>query len=126
MKKLTKRAIYQSIINYAETGTMTIPLDELKTFAEKEIENLDKRANAKKKTNNDELLPLILSALSTSTFEPAETILSRIDHPEATNSKVIYRLNQLVKSNEAEKQQITVTKENAKPRKVMAYKRKED
>ena len=138
MEKMTKRNVYEALINYANSGVMAYAADEgdvvvsaeaLIAFAENEIALLDKKAvkakerAATKKAEGDELTDAVRAAMSTEEFEPIADIAARIEGEDVTVAKVQYRLTQLVKNGEAEKEQITVPGgEGQKARKIMAYK----
>ena len=138
MEKMTKRNVYEALINYANSGVMAYAGDEgdvvvtaeaLTAFAENEIALLDKKAvkakerAATKKAEGDELTDAVRAAMSTEEFEPIADIAARIEGEDVTVAKVQYRLTQLVKNGEAEKEQITVPGgEGQKARKIMAYK----
>ena len=127
MEKLTKRSVYEALLKMVETGTLEITEDELKTFCENEIALLDKKAEkakeraATKRAEGDALTDAVRAAL-TSEFEPIADIAARIEGDDVTVAKVQYRLGQLVKAGEAEKEQITIpATEGQKSRKIMAY-----
>ena len=134
MEKMTKRNVYEALINYATTGVMSydgneVTAEALAAFAENEIALLDKKAvkakerAATKKAEGDELTEAVRAAMSTEDFEPIADIAARIEGEDVTVAKVQYRLTQLVKNGEAEKEQITVSGgEGQKVRKIMAYK----
>ena len=138
MEKMTKRNVYEALINYANSGVMAYAADEgdvvvsaeaLIAFAENEIALLDKKAvkakerAATKKAEGDELTDAVRAAMSTEEFEPIADIAARIEGEDVTVAKVQYRLTQLVKNGEAEKEQITIPGgEGQKARKIMAYK----
>ena len=133
MEKLTKRSVYEALINYAATGVMSydgneITAEDLAAFAENEIALLDKKAvkakerAAQKRAEGDELTDAVRAAMSAENFEPIADIAARIEGEDVTVSKVQYRLTQLVKAGEAEKEQITVpATETTKARKIMGY-----
>ena len=61
--------------------------------------------------------------MSTEDFEPIADIAARIEGEDVTVAKVTYRLTQLVKNGEAEKQELTIPGgEGQKARKVQGYK----
>ena len=127
MEKLTKRSVYEALLKMVETGTLEITEDELKTFCENEIALLDKKAEkakeraATKRAEGDALTDAVRAVL-TSEFEPIANIAARIEGEDVTVAKVQYRLGQLVKAGEAEKEQITIpATEGQKSRKIMAY-----
>lgn len=139
MEKMTKRNVYEALINYANSGVMAYAADEgdvvvtaeaLTAFAENEIALLDKKAvkakerAATKKAEGDELTDAVRAAMSAEEFEPIADIAARIEGEDVTVSKITYRLGQLVKNGEAEKTQIEIAGgEGQKKRKVVAYKR---
>ena len=135
MEKMTKRNVYEALINYANTGVMSydgneVTAEALAAFAENEIALLDKKAvkakerAATKKAEGDELTEAVRAAMSTEEFEPIADIAARIEVEDVTVAKVQYRLTQLVKNGEAEKEQITVPGgEGQKARKIMAYRK---
>lgn len=135
MEKITKREMFEAIKGLAESGALhmadfneAISDTAVAEFCEKEIALLDKKAAkakenaAKKRAEGDELTDAVRAALSTETFEPIAEIAARIEGPDVTVSKVTYRLTQLVKNNEAEKQEIEVAGgEGQKKRKIQGY-----
>ena len=139
MEKMTKRNVYEALINYANSGVMAYAADEgdvvvtaeaLAAFAENEIALLDKKAAkakeraATKKAEGDELTDAVRAAMSAEEFEPIADIAARIEGEDVTVAKVQYRLTQLVKNGEAEKEQITIPGgEGQKARKIMAYRK---
>ena len=138
MEKITKREMYEALINLATTGNLeydsaegavTVTGDALKAFAENEIALLDKKAvkakerAAQKRAEGDELTDAVRAAMSTENFEPIADIAARIEGEDVTVAKVTYRLTQLVKNGEAEKQELTISGgEGQKARKVQGYK----
>ena len=138
MEKMTKRNVYEALINYANSGHMfysdgedevVVTAEALAAFAENEIALLDKKAvkakerAAQKRAEGDELTDAVRSAMSTEDFEPIAEIAARIEGEDVTVAKVSYRLTQLVKNGEAEKTQIEIVgDEGQKKRKVVAYK----
>ena len=139
MEKMTKRNVYEALINYANSGVMAYAADEgdvvvtaeaLAAFAENEIALLDKKAikakerAATKRAEGDELTDAVRAAMSAEEFEPIADIAARIEGEDVTVAKVQYRLTQLVKNGEAEKEQITIPGgEGQKARKIMAYRK---
>ena len=138
MEKMTKRNVYEALINYANGGHMAysdgenevvVTAEALAAFAENEIALLDKKAvkakerAAQKRAEGDELTDAVRSAMSTDTFEPIAEIAARIEGEDVTVAKVTYRLTQLVKNGEAEKSELTIPGgEGQKSRKVQGYK----
>ena len=129
MEKITKREMFEAIIALATGGEMKYEAEAFVNFCENEIALLDKKAvkakerAATKKAEGDELTDAVRAAMSTEEFEPIADIAARIEGEDVTVAKVQYRLTQLVKNGEAEKEQITVSGgEGQKARKIMAYK----
>ena len=136
MEKITKRNVFEALINLVETGNLEFAIeggvqvisgDELKAFAENEIALLDKKAvkakerAAAKKTEADELTETVFGAM-TEEFESIATIAARIDGEDVSAAKVAYRLRKLVEAGRAEKGELTIPGgEGAKARKVVAY-----
>lgn len=119
-KKVTKREQFVKIVAIlTEAGEV-----ELAKTIEHEIELLDKKAAkakeraAKKNAGNDELAERVYEAL-TDKFQTIAQIAEEVG--EAT-AKVQYRLTSLVKNEWATKEQIKVSDEEGKTRKVMGYK----
>ena len=106
-KTVTKRKVLECLITLAETGECTLTEEDIKTFAEKEIASMDKRAAADKKrreakaAESDEITEAVYEAL---TDEPmsAEEILDKLglDMPK---SKLIPKLTKLVTAERAVK-----------------------
>lgn len=131
MQKITKRMMFEAIVNYVENGNfeivmdeenlIQIPLEDLKDFAENEIALLDKKAAkaketaARKKNETDELADIVAQVL-TDEFEPIADIAARVAEaaPDATIAKVTYRLNKLVNLGIAVKEPIKVGGEDGK------------
>ena len=138
MEKMTKRNVYEALINLANTGNLVYASDEgdititgeaLIAFAENEIALLDKKAvkakerAAQKRAEGDELTDAVRAVMSTEDFEPISEIAARIEGEDVTVAKVTYRLTQLVKNGEAEKTELTIpATEGSKARKVQGYK----
>lgn len=141
MDKITKRQMFNAMINFANTGsfsykvddeTMVVAPDEIVSFAENEIALLDKKLEkakasaAKKKTENDPLTDALAMAL-THDFEPIAEIVARIEGDDVTVSKCTYRLNKLVDNGVAEKQPIKVPgSDGKKTRTIQGYKLRDD
>lgn len=106
-KTVTKREVLKGLITLAETGECTLAAEDIKTFAEKEIASMDKRAAADKKrreakaAESDEIIEAVYETL---TDEPmsAEEILDKLglDMPK---SKLIPKLTKLVEAERAVK-----------------------
>ena len=136
MEKITKREMFEAIKGLAESGAMhmqdfneAISDSAVAEFCENEIALLDKKAAkakeraASKRAEGDELTAVVRQVMSTEEFEPIAEIAARIEGEDVTVAKVTYRLTQLVKNGEAEKQELTIPGgEGVKARKVQGYK----
>lgn len=134
MSKLTKKNIYDALINFANSGAMectigeekhTITSEELFNFATNEKAQLEKknvaaRKRAADKAAADELLNAVASVL-TDEFQTIAEVTDCIEGADVTTAKIQYRLNSLVKTGEAEKQEMKVTGADGKKRIVMGY-----
>ena len=126
--KVTKRERYESIKALVEAvgAVEGIDTDGIVAFCDKEIATLDTRAEkakeraAEKRAEGDELQAAVLAAL---TDEPAsrQEVTDRIEGEDVTLAKVGYRLTALVKQGLAVKEEIPVTGEDGKSKKVAAY-----
>jgi hypothetical protein len=139
MDKITKRNVYDALINYAVAGVMEftdkdgvaveITPDYIKEFAENEIELLNKKAakakerGAKKKEENDELTDAVYAVLGDDYMTIAD-VAAAIEGDDVTASKITYRLNKLVTTGLAEKTDVKVGGEGGKKtRTVKGYRR---
>ena len=129
MEKITKREMYEAIKETFETGSCKYDAATVTAFCDKEIAALDaKAAKAKeraaaKKAEADVLMGQVEDAL-TDEYQVIADIAAAVAsvNPDATVSKVQYRLNKLVEASVAEKTQVTIpATEGSKARKVMAY-----
>lgn len=137
--KITNRNYFEAMVTLATEGQLTfvnaegevveITAEELKTWAEKNIAQLDKRNESarvrteKKRAEGDALTETVYEAL-TDEFETIADIAARIDAEDVSVAKVTYRLGQLVKMGRASKDNITIPGgEGAKARVLTAYKR---
>ena len=130
MDKITKREMFEAIIEAMETGEWKYGVDSMREFCQKEIDTLDRRAEkakiraAEKRAEKDELAEIVFAALTEDEFSPIAAIVAKIDNPDVTVAKVTYRLSQLVKVDRVIKQEITVTDQDGKKtRKIMGYRR---
>lgn len=131
MEKITKREMFEAIKETFETGSCKFDAEVVKTFCDKEIASLDAKAvkakerAAAKKAEADVLMDQVQDAL-TDEFQVIADIAATVAevNPDATVSKVQYRLSKLVENQIAEKSQVTLEKtETSKARKVMAYRK---
>lgn len=130
MDKITKRDMFTAIANGVKTGDFTYDVDDIVAFCDKEIASLDRKAAKAKEravakaAEGDALSTLVENALSTDEFKTIADVAAVVAEtdPDATVSKVTYRLTALVKNGIAEKSEVTVPGANGgKARKVMAY-----
>ena len=126
--KVTKRERYESIKALVEAvgAVEGIDTDGIVAFCDKEIATLDTRAEkakeraAEKRAEGDELQAAVLAALADKLASRQE-ITDRIEGEDVTLAKVGYRLTALVKQGLAVKEEIAVTGEDGKSKKVAAY-----
>ena len=124
--KITKKDYYNAIMAVLNGGGTDIPVADMVAFCEKEINALTTRAEkakeraAEKRAEGDELQAAVLAAL---TDEPAtrQDVAARIEGEDVTVAKVGYRLTTLVKQGLAVKEEIAVTGEDGKSKKMAAY-----
>lgn len=130
MEKVTKREMYEAIIEAMENGECKYKPEDVIDFCKNEINLLDKKAAkaketaAKKKEENDTLTDMVYEVL-TDEFQPIADITAKINNPDITVAKITYRLRILVERGMAEKEQISIpaVNEGSKPRKIMAYRK---
>lgn len=137
--KITNRNYFEAMVTLATEGQLTfvnaegevveITAEELKTWAEKNIAQLDKRNESararteKKRAEGDALTETVYEAL-TDEFETIADIAARIDAEDVSVSKVQYRVAQLAKAGRAEKGTVTISgSEGTKARVLVAYKK---
>ena len=121
-KKITKKDNFTAIAEFLSANGKT----EWADVINHEIELLDKKAAtakataAKKKVEGDALTDAVAAVLTDELATIAD-IAAKVDGDDVTVSKVQYRLNQLVANGKARKEQITVSGDGSKARKLMAY-----
>lgn len=129
MEKITKREMFEAIKETFETGSCKFDAETVMAFCDKEIASLDAKAvkakerAAAKRAEADELMTQVREAL-TDEFQTIADIASVVVevNPEATVSKITYRLTKMIEANIAEKAQVTIpATETTKARKVQAY-----
>ena len=129
MEKITKREMYEAIKATFETGECEYPAEAVIAFCEKEIASLDaKAAKAKeraaaKKAEADVLYDQVKDALTDEFLTIADIAAKGAEvNPDATVSKVTYRLTKLVEAGVAEKTPIKIAAtETTKARTVQGY-----
>ena len=126
MKKITKREVLTAILD-GTVGAGNVTEADVKAYATKEIELLDKRAASAKaraekaKAEGDELIEVVANALGED-FEPISVILERITVPEFSAAKASSRLKKLVEAGRAEKGEIKIKPtEGGRARTLVAY-----
>lgn len=138
-KNITNRNYFEAMVTLATEGQLTfvnaegevveITAEELKTWAEKNIAQLDKRNESararteKKRAEGDALTETVYETL-TDEFETIADIAARIDDEEVSVAKVQYRVAQLAKAGRAEKGSVTIPAiEGQKARTLVAYRK---
>lgn len=113
MTKITKRYIYEQLIALSETNEMELSMADLKSFAEKEIAQLDKKAvkakerAAEKKAEGDALRDAVEATL-TDTLQTVADVSAQIEGEDVTVGKIRTRLSELVRLGIAEKETVSV------------------
>lgn len=122
-KKITKRDNFEAIVDVL----MNAGREDLAEVITHEIELLDSKAAkakanaAKKKAESDVLTEAIYSVLTDELTTINDITNKVVSDEEVTVGRVQARLNKLVDAGRAYKEQITVTAEGSKSRKLMAY-----
>lgn len=137
--KITKRDNYETLRELVLNSVTVAPglietseVDQLVAFIDKELANLDKRAaNAKKyaaknKASADALTDAALNVLIEADKymtipEVVDAILAADENIDVTPQKLTYRLSQLVKAGEVEKETTSIKEEGKSARKVNVY-----
>ena len=109
MKQYSSEVFFHCFLQRLEF--VNTQIDSLKAKAEKA-----KARAAEKRAQGDELRKVVKSVL-TEEYQTADQIMEQIDGEDLTKSKIIARLTQLIKNNDAEKKQLSVD-----GKKAMAYK----
>jgi hypothetical protein len=121
--------MFEAIKETFETGSCKYDAATVMAFCDKEIASLDAKAvkakerAAAKKAEADVLMGQVEDVL-TGEFRVIADIAADVAevNPDATVSKVTYRLGKLVEAGKAEKTQVTIpASEGSKSRKVQAY-----
>lgn len=129
-KKITKKDILRGIIDTLENGSSEILEEDIISYCRKEIAALDRKAEKakeaaqKRKAEGDELTDKIREVVGEE-YETIADITAKVDYENATVGKVSYRLSQLVKMGELEKDKITIG-EGSDKRELVAYRRIEE
>ena len=119
--KTTKKDFYNAIIALAEGNAIDIATDDIVAFANKEIAALERKAAkaketaAKKKSEDDPIMAAVLEVLEANDdFLTIPAVTAAIGVEDYTTSKVQYRLNALVKAEQAETTDLKVDKRTVK------------
>lgn len=112
---------------YTEMKELHSDREDIVELCDRKLVSLNNRNNkararaAERRAAGDELTAVVREVLSPDTFEPIAAILERIEGEDLTASKIVYRVNALVRAGEAEKSEISIKDENGKARKIMGY-----
>lgn len=119
--KITKKDFYNAIIALAKGNAIDIAADDIVAFANKEIAALERKAAkaketaAKKKSEDDPIMAAVLEVLEANDdYLTIPAVTAAINVEDYTTSKVQYRLNALVKAEQAETADIKVDKRTVK------------
>lgn len=123
--KFTKREVFEALRTMVEgvEAVGEIPADAVIEILDKQVAQLDKKAEtakikaAEKRAAGDSLRTAVKAVL-TEELQTADEILDQLEGENLTRSKIVARMTQLIKSNEAMKEQI---KDEESGRKIMAY-----
>lgn len=127
-RKITEKEMYGFIKELALGSEHEIDPNEIIAFCDKKVAALERKAAkaketaAKKKAASDELTELAAAALSDE-FEVVADITARIDYPEVSPQKVVYRLNKLAADGQIEKGEVSVGGGDGKARKLVAFRK---
>ena len=132
-KKITKRDNFESLISMVawmkdNVGDENWDYVTLDTFLGKEIENLDKKADAakvraaKQKEKGDALREDIYNTLDTEDFLTIPEIIKALNDDDVTPQKVTPRLTHLIDAKRVEKGDVQVpSSSGGKSRKLVGY-----
>jgi hypothetical protein len=126
MEKITKREMFEALIDAANGGEFKFTAQDVVAFAENEIALLDKKAvkakerAATKKAEGDELTEVVKSLL-TDEWQTAKEITAQIEGEDITQNKVIARVTKLINAGVAVKEQVSVPDADGKATKKMGY-----
>lgn len=127
MEKIVKREMYSALVAMADGETFKYSMDDLRAFAQNEIDLLDKKAAkakeraAAKKAEQDELGEIVKSLL-TDEWQTLADLAGQIDGDDVSAAKVQARVKKLIDAGEVEKAQVEIpATETSKKSKKMAY-----
>lgn len=130
IKKITKKEMFKELLVMVKgEGTLSeeITNEMLAEFIEKEIKSLDKKADAARekregeKAKSDELAEQVYNCLNNKDFTTIAAIVKCINDEDVTQNKVSARLAAMVREGKVEKDQVKVSAEGEKTRKVNGY-----
>lgn len=118
---MTKREIFENILQYVETGVMEIDNETLRAFACQELSTLDKRNASSKKRSEakkeaGDLLTKAIQNVLTAEPQTAEEILTKINIEDTTATKIQYHIRKLINSGVAQKEKIFLKSEDTNRR----------
>lgn len=126
--KVSKKVVYQAIIDAMTTGECTMDPQIIIKMCQNEINMLERRQDkakeraAEKKAANDELTALIEDLL-TNEYQTVADFINQLNDKNMSQQKVVYRLSALAKAGIAEKGEVKVPgSEGSRARTVVAYK----
>ena len=99
--KWTEMKIYEDLLNFVETGEISVPAEEMTAFCKRKIAVLNnKKVKAKEraeknKAGTDALAEAIYNVL-TYEYETVADIAAKVDFEDVTVSKCVYRLSKMV------------------------------
>lgn len=132
MEKIVKREMYSALLAMADGETFKYSMDDLRVFAQNEIDLLDKKAAkakeraAAKKAEQDELGEIVKSLL-TDEWQTLADLAAQIDGDDVSAAKVQARLKKMIDAGEVVKAQVEIpATETTKKSKKMAYALKQD
>lgn len=127
--KWTEMKIYEDLLNFVETGEISVPAEEMTAFCKRKIAVLNnKKVKAKEraeknKAGTDALAEAIYNVL-TDEYETVADIAAKVDFEDVTVSKCVYRLSKMVDAGKVEKTDIEVSGgEGKKTRTVKGYRK---
>ena len=125
--KISKKVIYQAIIDAMTTGECTMDPQVIINMCQNEIDMMERRyvksrERAAQKRASDELTDRI-EQLLTDEFQTVADFVAQLNDENMSQQKVVYRLSALAKAGVAEKGEVKVPgTEGSKARNVVAYK----
>lgn len=109
-KKITKKEYYEILKSIVEESEVENK-EDLVAFIDKQVKTIENKASkakekaAEKKAEGDELRAAVKSVLTTES-QTIDEILRQIEGEDLSRAKVIARLTQLIKSEEAKREEV--------------------